>query len=158
METILAILVGALYAGGVYLVLRRSVVKLLIGLAILSHAANLLIFTAGGLTPRAKPPLVAEEHPPDAAGPAPAIKPPSGAAIDPADPVEPHPEPAGVARPADEASPRAPPATADPLPQALILTAIVISFAVLAFSLALMQRAYQAVGTDDLDRLNTTDR
>ena len=41
----------------------------------------------------------------------------------------------------------------DPLPQALILTAIVISFAVTAFMLALVYRTYQALGTDDLDRL-----
>ncbi|MBX3440535.1 MAG: NADH-quinone oxidoreductase subunit K, partial [Planctomycetaceae bacterium] len=51
-----------------------------------------------------------------------------------------------------------PPYHADPVPQALILTAIVISFGVLAFSVVLVQRAYQAVATDDLDRLNTTDR
>jgi multicomponent Na+:H+ antiporter subunit C len=41
----------------------------------------------------------------------------------------------------------------DPLPQALILTAIVISFAVTAFMLALVYRTYQSLGTDDLDRL-----
>jgi multicomponent Na+:H+ antiporter subunit A len=41
----------------------------------------------------------------------------------------------------------------DPLPQALILTAIVISFAVTAFMLTLVYRTYQSLGTDDLDRL-----
>jgi multicomponent Na+:H+ antiporter subunit C len=41
----------------------------------------------------------------------------------------------------------------DPLPQALILTAIVISFAMTAFMLALVYKTYQAFGTDDLDRL-----
>jgi len=42
---------------------------------------------------------------------------------------------------------------ADALPQALILTAIVISFAVTAFILVLAYRTYQDVGTDDLDEL-----
>jgi len=49
-------------------------------------------------------------------------------------------------------------AHADPLPGALILTAIVISFAIVAFSAVLIRRAWQEVGTDDLDRMNTTDR
>jgi multicomponent Na+:H+ antiporter subunit C len=46
---------------------------------------------------------------------------------------------------------------ADPLPQALILTAIVIGFGVQAFALVLIKRAYQAVGTDDLDKITETD-
>lgn len=45
----------------------------------------------------------------------------------------------------------------DPLPQALILTAIVISFAVLAFALILCHRTYQSARTDDIDELNTTE-
>lgn len=115
MDTILAFIIGGLYAAGIYLVLRRSIVKLIIGLAILGQAANLLIFTAAGLT-RAKPPIV-----------------PEGATI----PVE---------------------NSADPLPQALILTAIVISFGVLAFTTVLVKRVYQTVGTDDLDDMKATDR
>ena len=39
--------------------------------------------------------------------------------------------------------------TANPLPQALILTAIVISFALLACALVLAYRAYQELGTVD---------
>ena len=42
-------------------------------------------------------------------------------------------------------------ATANPLPQALILTAIVISFSFFAFLLVLAYRAYQDLGTDDTD-------
>ncbi len=114
MEVVLAVVVGALYAAGLYTVMRRSIVKLAIGLVLLGHAANLLIFTSAGLT-RAQPPLVAE-----------------GAAL----PPQPF---------------------ADPLPQALILTAIVIGFGVLAFTLVLVHRAYQAIGTDDLDEMRTTD-
>jgi multicomponent Na+:H+ antiporter subunit C len=114
MEPVLAIVVGGLYAAGFYLMLRRSIVKLIIGLALLSNAANLLIFTSGGLT-RARAPLVAVE--------------------------ELRPEPP----------------FADPLPQALILTAIVIGFGVLAFTMVLAYRAYQTVGTDDLDNMRSTD-
>lgn len=114
MEIVLAITVGGLYAAGIYMMLRRNVVKLLIGLGLLSHAANLLIFTAGGVV-RGRVPVV----------------------------------PTGEMRPLAT--------VADPLPQALILTAIVISFAVLAFAIGLIYRTYQTLGTDDLDELKATD-
>ncbi len=42
---------------------------------------------------------------------------------------------------------------ADPLPQALILTSIVISFAVTAFFLVLGYQVYKQTGIDDLDKL-----
>jgi multicomponent Na+:H+ antiporter subunit C len=113
-EPVLAIVVGGLYSAGFYLMLRRSIVKLIIGLALLSNAANLLIFTAGGLT-RARAPLVPEGD---------------------LQPLQPF---------------------ADPLPQAVILTAIVIGFGVLAFAMVLAYRAYQTVGTDDLDNMKATD-
>lgn len=114
MEIILAFVIGGLFAAGIYMLLRRSLVKLLIGLALLSHAANLLIFTASKLT-RGNPPVI------------------------------------GM----DETVLAAP--FADPLPQALILTAIVISFGVIAFALALAYRVYRSVGTDDLDQMQSTD-
>ncbi len=114
METVLAFVVGGLYAAGLYCLLRRSIIKLVIGLSLLGHAANLLILTVPGLTP-AQPPLV----------------------------------PLGVSTP--------PAPFADPLPQSLILTAIVISFGVLAFALVLVHRVYQTVGTDDLDDMRSTD-
>ncbi len=114
MEFVFAIVVGGLYAAGIFLILRRNIVKLIIGLALLSHGANLLIFTAGGLT-RAQSPLVPE-----------------------------HAHSLTVE-------------TADPVPQALILTAIVISFGVLAFMLVLVERAHHQVETDDVDELRTTD-
>ncbi len=41
----------------------------------------------------------------------------------------------------------------DPLPQALVLTAIVIGFGLLAFALALVMRAQTKLGTDDVDQL-----
>jgi multicomponent Na+:H+ antiporter subunit C len=47
---------------------------------------------------------------------------------------------------------------ADPVPQALLLTAIVIGFGIQAFAIVLIKRVYGAFGTTDLDDLNTTDR
>jgi len=115
MSTLLAVVIGCLYASGIYMMLRHSLFKLILGLVLLSHGANLLIFTVGGLT-RGRPPVV-----------------PDGATA----PAVPY---------------------ADPLPQALILTAIVIGFAVLAFSLALFHRAYQTFGSDDPDDLKVSDQ
>src|SRR5690606_22681038 len=57
MTILLAILIGGLYASGLYMLMRRSIVKLIMGLVLLSHATNLLIFTVGGLT-RGAPPLI----------------------------------------------------------------------------------------------------
>ena len=47
---------------------------------------------------------------------------------------------------------------ADPLPQALMLTAIVISFGVLAFAVTLVQRNYAISRTDDLDQIRSAER
>jgi multicomponent Na+:H+ antiporter subunit C len=44
------------------------------------------------------------------------------------------------------------------LPQALILTAIVIGFGVLAFALVLFHRSYQTIGSDDSDELGVGER
>ncbi len=106
----MAFVIGALFAAGMYSMLRRSLVKLIIGLIFLSTAGNLLIFVAGGLTP-ASPPLVQAKEEVAAAS------------------------------------------AADPLPQAMILTAIVIGFGVLAFTLVLIKRTFKTVGTDDIDDL-----
>lgn len=45
----------------------------------------------------------------------------------------------------------------DPVPQALVLTAIVISFGLQSFAIVLIKRVYKTLKTDDLDALNTTD-
>jgi len=45
----------------------------------------------------------------------------------------------------------------DPLPQALVLTAIVIGFALLCFSLVLVVRLMRAAGTDDAHRLRAAE-
>ncbi len=115
MESLLAYVIGAMYAAGLYMMLRRNIIRLVMGLVVLSQASNLLIFTAGGLT-RGAPPLI-----------------PSGSVIPPA-------------------------VYADPIPQALILTAIVISFGIFAFALVLVQRTHETVGTDDSDEMRGPDR
>lgn len=112
MTLLLALSVAALFAAGGYLLMRRSVVRVVFGLVLLSHGANLLIFTAGKLV---------------------ALRPPIA--------------------PRGAAAPEAP--CADPLPSALILTAIVISFGVLAFTLVLVRRACRDLGVDDVEDLAT---
>lgn len=47
---------------------------------------------------------------------------------------------------------------ADPVPQALILTAIVIGFGLQAFAIVLVKRLHQASGTEDIDKFNNTDK
>ena len=117
MELILALIVGVLFACGVYALLRRSMIRLVIGLVLVSQAANLLIITAAGLT-RDEPPIVDGD---------------AGSSL------------------AEQAS------MADPVPQALVLMAIVISFGVVAFALVLVRRAFQTLGTDDMDEIPTAD-
>lgn len=114
MEILLALLIGILYAAGFYMMLRRSIIKLIIGLILLSNAANLLIFTVSGIT-RSSPPII------------------------------------------HEGSETMTGNFADPVPQALILTAIVIGFGVQAFAIVLIKKVFQRTGTDDLDDLKSTD-
>ena len=69
MTVLLAIVAGILFAAAIYLMLRRSVLKLALGLSLLANAANLVIFVSAGLT-RGEPPLVREGE----------VAPPAGAA------------------------------------------------------------------------------
>jgi multicomponent Na+:H+ antiporter subunit C len=108
MEILLALASGVLYTAGIYLMMRRRLAQLIIGLGLLSNGTNLLIFAVGGLT-RGTPPVV----------------------------------------PLGEET-LAPP-YADPVPQALVLTAIVIGFGLLAFLLVLAHRVHAIVGSDDVD-------
>lgn len=114
MENLLAITIGGIYAMAFYLLLRRSMMKVILGVMLLGQGINLLIFVGGGLT---------EDR---------------AAFLSPGGVVE--------------------GAVADPLPQALILTAIVIGFGVLAFTLALMRRTHVEMQTDDLDKLEEEDK
>ena len=112
MQVVLAFLIGGLYTIAIYMLLRRSLARLILGLSLITNATNLLIFTVGGLT-RAKPPLI----------------------------------PPGAQRPLGP--------IADPVPQALILTAI--GFGVLAFMMVLAYRTNQVIGVDDIDDMRATD-
>jgi len=53
----LAVVVGVLFAAGTFLILRRSPIKLILGLGLLSHGVNLLLFSTSGLK-RAEPPIL----------------------------------------------------------------------------------------------------
>jgi multicomponent Na+:H+ antiporter subunit C len=108
MELLLAIVAGLLYASGLYLMLRRRLAQLIIGLGLLSNGTNILILAAAGVT-RAKPPLISDVM--------------TAAQF------------------------------ADPVPQSLILTAIVIGFGVLAFALVLAHRVHQSAMSDDIDAI-----
>lgn len=88
---ILSLTIGILIAGGTYLLLQRSLVRIAFGVGLFSHGVNLFILTAGVSAYRDEP---------------------LGGRMDPA-------------------------AAADPLPQAFVLTAIVITLAVTVFLLAL---------------------
>lgn len=87
----LAIMVGVLVAGGIYLLLHRSMVRTVFGISLLSHAANIALLSAGVSAWRGEP--LVDRTPPEL--------------------------------------------IADPLPQAFVLTAIVITFAVTVIMLAL---------------------
>ena len=114
MSVAIAATVGALFALGTFLLLRRDLVNVVFGLAILTQAANVYLIAMGGIeagTHERVPVLDAHGGPP-----------------------------------ADEAAA----ATADPLVQAMVLTAIVISFGMTAFMLVLAYRAYQENETMDV--------
>ena len=110
MEFIMAIVIGILFTAAVYLILSRSLLKIILGTSILSHGAHLLLLTMGGLG-GTSPPVVSE----------------------------------GVSD------------YADPLPQALILTAIVISFGVTAFILVLAYRTHAEHQTDNMNLMKGND-
>jgi multicomponent Na+:H+ antiporter subunit C len=100
---VMAVTIGVLYAVGFYLLLSRSLMRVLIGVVVLGHGSNLLLQVVGG--PPGRAPVVGSA--PDAA-------------------------------------------LADPLPQALALTAIVITFALTTFLLALGYRSFVLVGHDEV--------
>jgi multicomponent Na+:H+ antiporter subunit C len=114
MDYVLAALVGCFMAVGIYLLLSRSVIRMLLGMTILGNGVNLVIFIAGRLT-REFPPIVP-----------PGLDHPDG-------PI------------------------ANPLPQALILTAIVIGFAMFSFLLVLAFRAYQSLDADNTDNMRVAE-
>ena len=105
----LAILVGVLFTCGTLLILQRGQIKVVLGLALYTHAVNLTLFSSGELT---------------------------------------HGAPAIIPHEGDLAQILAAQVFADPLPQALILTAIVISFGITAFLVVLVSRRDTFTGGD----------
>jgi multicomponent K+:H+ antiporter subunit C len=106
MELLVASAIGVLTAAGIYLVLRQRTFPAILGVAMLSYAVNVFLFTSGRLTLDAPPVLLDK----------------SGAGT-----------------------------YADPLPQALVLTAIVISFGMTAVVVLLALGAYLNSRTDRMD-------
>jgi len=102
----MSVVVGLLFAIGAYLILSRTLLRIILGTSILGHGVNLLIITMGGLK-KGGPPLLGIND-------------------------------LGYT---------------DPLPQALILTAIVINFATTGLLLVLSYRANKVLGTDDTEQL-----
>ncbi|AAF10455.1 MULTISPECIES: NADH-quinone oxidoreductase subunit K [Deinococcus] len=103
MASLFALIIGILVGSGVFLLLSRSVVRVVLGLAFIGYGVNLAILTVAGLENKA-PPLLTLPGP-----------------------------------------------YVDPLPQALILTAIVIGFATTALLLTVALRAYQVAGHEDVE-------
>ncbi len=108
---ILAMIIGVLVTVASYLIMQRRIIQVVLGMAVLSHATNLMI-VASGWVGDGKAPIV----------------PKKGGPLDPFTYV-------------------------DPLPQAMVLTAIVISFAVTAFLLVLAFFTYRKFQTDDIDEI-----
>jgi multicomponent Na+:H+ antiporter subunit C len=98
----LAAAAAALFAIGTYLLLQRKLSRIIIGLGLLTHGANLLLITAGR---RGDPPIIGH---------------------------------------GDRGS------FADPLPEALALTAIVITFGVTTLLLALAYRSWMLTHDDEV--------
>lgn len=103
MIVVLVLAVAILYGTGVYLLLQRNLSRIVIGLALLGHGANLLLLMAGGRAGEA--PLIGGEGGP----------------------------------------------YSDPLPQALALTAIVITFGVSAYLLAMAFRSWTLTRADEVE-------
>lgn len=110
MEAVLALLFGTLFGAAIYLMLARSLPRVLLGLVLLGNAAILAIL-AGGRVIGTAPPLVASGETLLAAG------------------------------------------SANPLPQALALTAIVIAFGLTAFVMVLVWAAWQETRALDGEEL-----
>ena len=103
MELIVASAIGMLTAAGIYLLLRRRTLPVVVGLSFLSYGVNVFLFSMGRLAIDEPPILTVGRN-----------------------------------------------SFADPLPQALVLTAIVISFGMTALIVVLALRGYIETGSDDV--------
>lgn len=103
MSIVLAATAALLFGCGTFLLLQRQLTRIIVGLSLLAHGANLLLLLSSG---------------------------PVG-----------HPTFVGSAPSED---------FLDPLPQAFVLTAIVITFGVTAFLLAIAYRSYELTRDDEV--------
>ena len=104
MKILLPLVIGVLFSAGTYLILQRNILKLVLGLSLIGHGANVVLIASGWIGPGQVPILGGDETIP----------------------------------------------FVDPIPQALVLTAIVIGFAALAFLLVLSLRVYRDLKTADI--------
>jgi multicomponent Na+:H+ antiporter subunit C len=102
MPLVLVAVMVVLYAGGIYLLLDRSLTRVLLGFLLVGNATNLLLFLSSGSFGAA--PLYGDAAPED---------------------------------------------MSDPLPQAFILTSIVITFGISAFVMALIYRSWKLARQDE---------
>jgi multisubunit Na+/H+ antiporter MnhC subunit len=132
MALLSAILVFVLVSGGVFLLAKRRALDVVLGLLLLSHGVNVLILSVGGWRADSRPPII-QEAPREAV-----LEDGTKARLSAVDP-DPY---------------------VDPLPQALMLTAIVISFGVTALFLVLVARGHEETRslafTDDGDGEGTS--
>src|ERR1700736_6703027 len=117
------VLIGGLISVGVYLLLERNLTRMLLGLLLFGSAINLLILTVAG--PPGTPPVRGGRRDGGINLLFLAVAGPSG-------------NPPVRGRVSDGET-----ATADPLAQGMILTAIVINMGIAAFVLALIYRSYR---------------
>jgi multicomponent Na+:H+ antiporter subunit C len=110
----MSLLIGVLVGVGVYLLLQGTLIRVILGMLLLSNAANLIVWLAGGLATRYAPMI-----------------PPEGSVLNGQE--------------------------LDPLPQALILTAIVIGFSVIAFFVVLARETYKTRKTQHWKDLGGSD-
>lgn len=102
MSLTLSLVCGVLFGAGVYLMLHRTITRIVFGVGLIGNAVNLAIISASGRLGDAA--IIGHDGP-----------------------------------------------FSDPIPQALVLTAIVIGFALQAFLLALAWRNWTLDGNDEVE-------
>jgi multicomponent Na+:H+ antiporter subunit C len=131
-NTLLSLTISILFGIGTFLILRRDIVKVIIGLSILSHAVNLLIVSVGAFSGKDVPIITHDE-----------VASTNTIFIDSL--IN------GIFAPMLNGT--NPTQYVDPLVQALVLTAIVISLATTAMIIILAYRIHEEYGTTDIQKL-----
>lgn len=115
MTLVMPLLVGLLFSAALFLMLRPHLMRIGMGIILLTNATNLFLFSAGGIS-KSGPPIISFN------------------------------EEKIISE------------TANPLAQALILTAIVIGFSILSFVIALVYRSLKEFDTDEINSIGQLDR